>query len=151
MSTASITHIFTLGEDFLSSRVPKMWVIILLVILVIATIACSTTEGLHPTTWGGDCPDHCNCAVFTQEGKWVKCQKARMNDACAPKHRDKACRDAAHGMTGVDQFKMGCWGSSCGHPDVEIGHSLQCTKEHGRWIGHLHSSQYAGEDLRCHK
>ena len=133
----------------------KMW-LILVVVLALVIVFClwrstDPTPKEHLGIPGSLCPDHCNCAVYTQDGQWIKCQRARMKGGCKPRHEDRVCRNAADGMIGVGQFKVGCCGSSCGHPQINIGRALQCTLENEAWRGRLHSCKYTGQDLRCHK
>ncbi len=126
-----------------------MLLLLIILVVVLAIWFCSSKEPLAPGHRGSLCPDHCNCAVYTQDGQWVKCQRARTDSSCKPKHPDRDCRDASPGM--ATQFKMSCCGSSCGHPDINIGRSIQCTLKNGQWKGRIRSCKYAGQDLRCHK
>lgn len=126
-----------------------MLLLLLLVTVALAIWFCTSKEPLTPGHFWGSCPHHCNCAVYTQDGQWVKCQRARMEGPCKPKHPDRDCRGASTGMG--TQFKISCCGASCGKPGMNIGRSIQCTLKNGGWKGHIHTCGYAGEDLRCHK
>ena len=123
----------------------------IIVLILVFILFCRREEFSPPGIWGG-CPDHCNCAVYNQDGKWLKCQRARMKSPCQPHHKNRVCRNASNGMDSKETlFKVSCCGASCGQPGHDIGHSLQCVKEDGKWKGYLHNCAYAGEDLRCHK